>query len=56
MFSLGLLILWSAAGEREQTPEFSEDDRTDVAAWARARGYCVEPIAAIEAESDAQNV
>jgi hypothetical protein len=56
MFSLGLLILWSAAGEREQTPEFSESDRTDVAAWANARGYSLEPIAASEAEGDIQNV
>jgi len=54
MFSLGLLILWSAAGERQQVPVFSEDDRNDVEEWAKARGYRLEPIGG--SDSETQNV
>lgn len=56
MFSLGLLILWSAAGERQQVPVFSEDDRTDVEEWAKSRGYRLEPIGGGEADGELQNV
>jgi hypothetical protein len=56
MLSLGLLILWSAAGERQQVPVFSEDDRADVEEWAKARGYRLEPVAARDSDGDLQNV
>jgi hypothetical protein len=56
MFSLGLLILWSAAGERQQVPVFSEDDRADIEEWAKGRGYRLEPIAGRETDAELQNV
>lgn len=56
MFSLGLLILWSAANESEIAPALTDDDRSDIERWSKARGYSLEPIASDETQAPLQNV